>query len=122
MSRPLTGESAWQNVLSEAAVAAIIEVLEPSERVALVAPAVGCTIVLTERRLVVVRDGANFRPKSGVRSFGLDRGLGVRIGPARRRVIVDSDGATINVFVRSEQLARAEVLVAEVRRTIYAED
>ncbi len=122
MSRPSTGESAWKHALSEAAVAAITEILEPSESVALVAPAVGCTVVLTERRLAVVRDGANFRPKSGVRSFGLDGGLALRIGPARRRVIIDSDGHTINVFVRSEQLGQAELLVAEVRRRIYLED
>jgi hypothetical protein len=83
---------------------------------------VGCTVVLTERRLAVARDGANFRPKSGVRSFGLDGGLALRIGPARRRVIIDSDGHTINVFVRSEQLGQAELLVAEVRRRIYLED
>ena len=105
--------------LSKAASAALDLVLEPAERVDLVAPAVGSAVILTDRRLAVVRDGASYRPRTGVRSFTLDRSLEVRIGPARRRVIIRSEGGTINVFVRSEQLEQAEVLVAEVRRRIH---
>jgi hypothetical protein len=122
MSRSPAGGSESKNVLSEEASAALAAVLDPTERVDLVAPAVGSFIVLTQRRLVVVRDGASFRPKTGVRSFDLGRGLGVRIGPGRRRVIIESDGRTINVFVRAEQLEQAEALVVEVRRRIYLED
>jgi len=47
-------------------------------------------------------------------------GLAIRIGPARRRVIIESAAGTINLFVRSEQLARAESFVAEVRRRLYS--
>jgi hypothetical protein len=122
MSNSPTGGPESKNVLSEDASAALAAVLDPTEGVELVAPAVGCFIVLTQRRLAVVRDGARFRPKTGVRSFDLDRGLGVRIGPARQRVIIESGGHTITVFVRSEQLEQAEALVAEVRRRIYLED
>jgi hypothetical protein len=107
------------DALSDDARAALAGVLDTSEHVEFVVQAVGSTIVLTERRLVVIRDGASFRPKTGVRSFDLDRDLAVRIGPARRRVIIGSAGRTINVFVRSEQLGGAEALVAEVRRRIY---
>jgi hypothetical protein len=89
--------------------------------VEVVAPAVGSSLVLTQHRLMIVRDGASFRPKTGVRSFELASGVAIRVGPARRRVIVESGGKTINVFVRSEQLAQAEALVAEVRRRIYGD-
>jgi hypothetical protein len=122
MSSSPTGGPESKNVLSEDASTALAAILEPTERVEFVAPSVGSVLVLTQRRLMVVRDGAAFRPKTGVRSFDLDRGLAVRIGPARRRVIIESDGHTINVFVRSEQLAQAELLVAEVRRRIYLDD
>jgi hypothetical protein len=122
MSSSPTGGPESKNALSEDASTALTAVLEPTEHVELVAPAVGSVMVLTGRRLVVVRDGAAFRPKTGVRSFDLDRGLRVRIGPARRRVIIEADGRAINVFVRSEQLAQAETLVAEVRRRIYLDD
>ena len=107
--------------LSEAALEAIAAVLEPAETVELVAPAVGSSLVLTQRRLMVIRDGANFRPKTGVRTFELGSGIAIRIGPARRRVIIESGGKTINVFVRSEQLAQAEAFVAEVRHRIYGD-
>jgi hypothetical protein len=78
-------------------------------------------LVLTRHRLMIVRDGASFRPKTGVRSFELASGVAIRIGPARRRVIVESGGKAINLFVRPEQLAQAEVFVAEVRRRIYGD-
>jgi hypothetical protein len=107
--------------LPDAAREAIAAVLGPEEAVELVAPAVGSSLVLTQHRLLIVRDGASFRPKSGVRAFELASGVAIRIGPARRRVIVEAGGTTINVFVRSEQLARAEAFVAEARRRIYVD-
>ena len=110
---------AWKDALPEAAREAIEAVLDPAESVEFVAPAVGSSLVLTQHRLIVVRDGAIFRPKTGVRSFELASGFSVRIGPARRRVIIDSDGKTINLFVRSDQSAQAEAFVAEVRRRLY---
>ena len=112
---------AWEDALPQAAREALAAVLDPAESVELVAPAVGSSLVLTQHRLFVVRDGAAFRPKTGVRTFKLGTDLAIRIGPARKRVIVESAAGTINLFVRSEQLARAEDLVAEVRRRIYAD-
>ena len=109
------------HALPEAAREAIEAVLEPAESVVFVAPAVGSSLVLTQHRLMVVRDGASFRPKTGVRTFELASGVAIRIGPGRRLVIIESGGKTINLFVRSEQLARAEAFVAEVRRRIYGD-
>jgi hypothetical protein len=113
---------AWEDALPEAAREAIAAILDPTESVEFVAPAVGSSLVLTQRRLIVVRDGASFRPKSGVRPFELDAALAIRIGPNRRRVIIESESGTINLFVRSEQLAQAEALAAEVRRRIYLDE
>jgi hypothetical protein len=109
------------HALPQAAQEAIEAVLDPSESVELVAGAVGSSLVLTQHRLFVVRDGASFRPKSGVRTFELGSGLAIRIGPARKRVIIESAAGTINVFLRSEQLAQAESFVAEARRRMYTD-
>ena len=106
--------------MPQAARDAIEAALDPAESVELVAAAVGSSLVLTQHRLFVVRDGASFRPKTGVRPFELDDELKIRIGPARRRVIIESATGTINLFVRSDQLPQAESFVAEVRRRIYA--
>jgi hypothetical protein len=54
-----------------------------------------------------------------VRTFELGTGLAIRIGPARKRVIIESASGTINLFIRSEQLDRVESFVAEVRRRIH---
>ena len=94
-------------------------VLAPKERVDLVAPVVGSVIVLTKMRVAVVRDGASYRPKTGVRSFALDHDLAIRIGPARHRVIIEAAGKIITVFLRAEQLEQAEALVAEARQRIF---
>ena len=94
MSSTPRGSDDWEHVLSEAAREAIEGVLDPAESVDFVAPAVGSSLVLTERRLIIVRDGANFRPKSGVRSFELETGLSIRVGPKRRHVIVESARAS----------------------------
>ena len=109
------------HTLSDAAREAMEGVLDPTESVEFAAPAVGSSLVLTQHRVLVVRDGASFRPKTGVRSFELASGFSVRIGPARRRVIIDSGGETITLFVRADQLAQAEAFVAEVRRRIYGD-
>jgi hypothetical protein len=109
---------AWKHALPMAAREAMEAVLDPAESVELMAPAVGSSLVLTQRRLIVVRDGANFRPKSGVRPFELAPGLSIRIGPRLRRVIIESDAGTISLFIRPEQLRQAETFVAEVRRRI----
>ena len=117
-STPAGGRS-WEHALPAATREALEAVLDPAESVDFVAPAVGSSLVLTQRRLIVVRDGASFRPKSGVRPFDLSVGLSIRMGPTRRRLIIESEAGTINVFVRSEQLAQVEAFVAEVRRRIY---
>jgi hypothetical protein len=113
---------AWEDALPQAAREALAAVLDPSEKVESVAPAVGSSLVLTQNRLYVVRDGASFRPKTGVRTFELKAGLSIRIGPARKRIIIDSTTGTITLFVRSGQLAQAESFVAEVRRRMYSGD
>ena len=112
----------WEDTLPQAAREALAAVLDPAEKVESVTSAVGSSLVLTQHRLFVVRDGASFRPKTGVRTFELKAGLSIRMGPARKRIIIESTTGTINLFVRSGQLARAEGFVAEVRRRIYSED
>jgi len=53
--------------------------LERPERIERVAPAVGCVLVLTDRRLVIVRDGARFRSATALRSWPRDRHLDIKV-------------------------------------------
>ena len=76
---------------------ALREAIEPGEAITHIVPAIGCTIALTERRLIIVRDGAAFRPKTGVRRWNLDEDLTVRTG--KQATTIEETSATM------EQLA-----------------
>ena len=106
--------------LSEPARVVLAGALDQDENVDVLAPAVGSILVLTDRRLIVLRQGAEFRPRTGIQSFALDRDLEVRIAPTIKQVTVASFGRAISVFIRRDQLADVESLVAELRRRIYA--
>ena len=106
--------------LSEPARVVLAGALDEDENVDVLAPAVGSILVLTDRRLIVLRQGAEFRPRTGIQSFALDRELEVRIAPTIKQVTVTSSGRAISVFIRREQLVDIEALIAELRRRIYA--
>ena len=97
--------------------------LESPERIQQVAPAVGCVLVLTDRRFVVVRDGARFRPANGVRSWPLDRNLDVRVAATREttsRLQMTGTGIpSTSVFVRKAHLKAVAALIADVRARTY---
>jgi hypothetical protein len=112
------------DVLPEATRAALRPLLDADEEVVRYVQAVGCALVLTERTLILVREGLNYRPRTGVQSWPLDRQLTVRTLPVRRRtgrVTIDRSGQTASVFVVEEHWGDAEALVAELRRRIYTE-
>ena len=104
--------------------AALEGVLEPTELVELVSPAVGSTLVMTDRRLLVIRDGARFRPRSGVRSWPLRRDLTLRLARVRHdtsRLVIACDGRTASVFLTGSQMGEAQALIAEIRHRTYAD-
>ena len=99
-------------------------VLDATERVQRVVAAVGCSLVLTDRRLAVVREGASYRPRTGVRSWALDRSLVLRLAPARRetaRLVIERTGRSASVFLTGEHVDEARTLIAEIRSRTYAD-
>jgi len=111
------------DALTEDTRIALEPVLGPREQVAAVLPAIGCQLVLTDRHLVLIRDGRAFRPRSGVRAWHLDAALSVRTTPTGSqpgRVLITTGGHTTSVFVAADQHRAADQLVAEVRRRIHA--
>jgi hypothetical protein len=111
--------------LPDDARAALASALGDSERMEQAVDAVGCTLVLTDRRLLVVRDGASFRPRSGVRSWPLDRGLTLRLGQVRgdtSRLVIDHAGRSASVFLTAAQIDDGEDLIATIRKRIFAVD
>ena len=108
---------------SEAVRTALAAVLGPAERVDRVVPAVGCALVLTDRRLFLVREGAAHRPRSGVRHWPLDRDLRIRMAPGQQhRVLIERGDRSASVFLTRPQVEDAIDLIIEVRKRSYAEE
>jgi len=107
--------------LSEPARVVLAGALDEDENVDVLAPAVGSILVLTDRRLIVLRQGAEFRPRTGIQSFALDRDLEVRIAPTTKQVTVAAACRAIPISIRREQQGDVEALVAELRKRIYVE-
>jgi hypothetical protein len=101
--------------LSIAARKALTALLEPGERIDREAPAVGAHLLLTDRRLVIVRDGFEFRPRSGIRTWPLDAQLVLRLEPGR--LLIERDGPAVGAFHTETQATALRSLVAKARRT-----
>ena len=93
--------------------------LERPERIERVAAAVGCVLVLTDRRFVIVRDGAHIRPATGLRSWPRDHRLDVKVvgtGEGASRVEISGTGADMrSVFVRKAQVNAVAALIRDLR-------
>jgi hypothetical protein len=112
------------DALPDSTRAALAPELDAAERVEQVVAAVGCSLVLTDRRLMVVREGASYRPRSGIRSWALDRALVLRLAPARRetaRLVIERTGRSASVFLSGEHVEEARTMIAEIRSRTYAD-
>ena len=111
------------DTLSEDTRIALQPVLGPSEEIAGVLQAIGCKLVLTDRHLVLIRDGRSFRPRSGVQAWHLDSSLSVRTTPTGSqpgRVLITSGRHTTSIFVAADRHRDADLLIADVKRRIHA--
>jgi hypothetical protein len=84
----------------------------------------GATLVLTATRAIVVRQGAHFRPRNGVRSWFL-RGLReVNLAPPRNgngRVVLRTGTypwQAVSLFIAAQEWPAAERVVAKIRERV----
>jgi hypothetical protein len=99
--------------------------LDDGEGITHFVPAIGCVVALTPLRLLVVREGSAFRPKTGVRAWALGEGLNVRAGLVRHgtgSLVIKWDGAATSVFVRADEWDDALALVGAVRARVRIEE
>jgi hypothetical protein len=97
---------------------ALASILDPTERVEIILVAVGCTLVLTDRQLVMVREGANYRPRTGIRSWPRGPALRAYLANGRgdsMRLIIGS-GSPVSIFLPAGQGDAARALVEAIRR------
>jgi hypothetical protein len=81
----------------------------------------GATLVLTATRAIVVRQGAHFRPRNGVRAWTLTDLREVHVAPPKNgngRVVLRTGiypWQAINLFVAAQHWPAAERVVAKIR-------
>lgn len=95
--------------------------LRPTERLTHAVPGIGCTILLTTGRLLVLRDGAEFRPKSGVREWAIEETLEVQPGLVRHgsgSLVIRKGRDATSVFVPTGEWAAALQLVGALRTRV----
>lgn len=95
--------------------------LQPDERLLGVLPGLGASLGLTTTRVVIVRVGRSFRPRSGVRSWDLAAIRQVsasepKHGQGRIALRVgDLPWQVVSIFFEAERWAGAQRLVREIR-------
>lgn len=98
--------------------------LEANEVVVAVLSGAGASLVATDRRVVIVREGAEFRPRNGVRSWTYDRIVDVSLSPPMRgqAVIVIRTGRypwqAVTMFFDSRLRPDAERVIGEIRKRL----
>ena len=96
--------------------------IERDERVVSRLTGLGATLVVTTHRLVLVRDGAGHRPRSGVRAWRPDAINDVLLLPPKHgqaRIVVRTDAGPdhqVSMFFAADEWPNAARLVGEVRR------
>jgi hypothetical protein len=99
--------------------------LDEGESITHLVPAIGCIVALTPRRLLIVREGSSFRPKTGVREWELGAGLTVRAGLVRQgsgSLVIKWGRNATSVFIRADQWPDALALVGTVRARMRLEE
>ena len=98
---------------------ALREVLAEGESVVAALPSIGSALVLTERRLIIIRDGRSFRPRSGVRDWPLGPALRIQVGPLRNgsgSLLIDRERGATSFFVSERDWQDALWIVEEAAR------
>ena len=80
------------------------------------------TLVLTDRRVVIVREGRGYRPQSGIRSWDISTDVDFKHGPLRGgmgRLVVGNGKAAASFFVKEVDWAEALRLVTTAHGIAY---
>ncbi|HEX7472818.1 MAG TPA: hypothetical protein VF323_07030 [Candidatus Limnocylindrales bacterium] len=98
---------------------ALREVLDEGEAVVAAVPSVGSALILTDQRLVIIRDGRSFRPRTGVRDWPLGPSLRIQVGPLRNgsgSLLIDRERGATSFFVAERDWLDALWIVDEAER------
>jgi hypothetical protein len=90
------------------------DLLEMDEGILGVVTSLAGSLVLTDRRVVIVREGHSYRPSNGIRSWDISSDVGFRYGAPRGgmgRLVVGDGKAETSFFVNESDCTEALRLV-----------
>ncbi|MEA2631358.1 MAG: hypothetical protein QOE66_1577 [Chloroflexota bacterium] len=99
-------------------------ILESGEPVLGALTSLAGTLVLTDRRVVIVREGRGYRPQSGIRSWAISNELDLRYGAPRGgmgRLVVGNGKGAISFFVKECDWDEALRIVTMARGIAHRE-
>jgi hypothetical protein len=121
----MNSSTTQRGVDAETAESRLRATLARGEGITHLVPAIGCVVALTSKRLLIVREGSSFRPKTGVREWELGPGLSVRAGLIRQgsgSIVIKWGRSATSVFVRVDHWDDALALVGTIRARMRLED
>ena len=92
------------NVLPQDVMRSLVNVFRPGEDVLGSVSSLAGSLVLTDRRVLIVREGRGFRPQTGIRSWEIAPGIGFTYGPQRGgigRLMIGKGKAATSFFVKA---------------------
>jgi len=98
------------------------DVLEQGEEVLGSVTTLAGTLILTERRIVILRSGRGYRPQTGVRAWRISQSLDLSYGwphGGQGRLILGKGARTISFFVNECDWTDAMQLIAQARAIAY---
>jgi hypothetical protein len=101
---------------------ALVNVLEADEDLLGCVTTLAGTLVLTDRRVVIVREGRAYRPRTGIRSWWISSSVDLRCAMPRGgmgRLMVGKGKQAANFFVKSSDWDDALRMVTITRGMAY---
>jgi len=96
--------------------------LQKGEGILGVVTSLAGSLVLTDRRVVIVREGHGYRPQNGIRAWDISSRVGFRYGAPRGgmgRLVLGDGKATTSFFVNATDWTEALRLVTVAHSIAY---
>ncbi len=100
----------------------LLAVFRPGEEILGSVSSLAGSLVLTDLRVLIVREGRGYRPLSGIRSWEIEPGIGFTYGPTRGglgRLMIGKGKAATSFFVKTGDWDVALSLVSMAHRIAH---
>jgi hypothetical protein len=100
----------------------LVDVFRPGEEILGSISSLAGSLVLTDRRVLILREGRGYRPQSGIRSWDIEPGIAFTYGPPRGgvgRLMIGKGKDATSFFVKTSDWDAALRLISMANRLAY---